>query len=193
MLTPEEDIALLGRSGWPNPAAGVVSPNDVLQLTSGVIGVAIDPSKGHVDFNAGQLNGGKVTVVGGTAATEWYLANGTPALVSGLDGGVLPAAASLYGFAYVEPGTVTFRAEKNGAPCEWDPVAWAGTEPGTVTVPVRAARGPGCSKCGALARRLVRDSDVRRSSFAAARSLRRGGIPRGSPRQQADSVRLRWD
>lgn len=137
-MTQDEDIALVGRTGWPNPAAGVIIPLSVVQATGGLIGIQFDPLKGYVDFSAGQLNGGTVSVVGGTTATDWYLANGAPGLVGALDGGALPAGTSLYGFANLEPGMVTFKVEKNGQHCEWDPVTWPGPEPGTATVPIRA-------------------------------------------------------
>lgn len=135
--TEANDIELMGRAGWPNPAASVLIPLTIAGATGALLGLQFDSSKGYVDFNAGQLNGGKVTIVGGSSATEWYLAGGVPALAP-QDGGALPAGTSLYGFANLDPGTVTFRVEKNGTPCEWDPVVWPGTEPGTVTVPIRA-------------------------------------------------------
>ena len=138
VTTADEDLVLVGRAGWPNPAAGVIIPNGLVQGVEALLGVQLDPAKGYADFNSGQLNGGTVTVEGQTGVTAWYLQNGAPQLVSALGGGPLPADASLLGFINIDPGDVIFQAEKNGQPCEWDPVTYHGDEPGTATVPIRA-------------------------------------------------------
>lgn len=141
MLTPittaADDIAMADREGWANGYVGAALPAALHDSLGTLIGTSLDATKGHADLIVTNLNGGTVTVEGGSAEASWHIVDG--GLPFAADGGAAPTGDQvLLGFANVDPGMITFRAEKDGAPCAWDPLLWAGDEPGTVTVPVRA-------------------------------------------------------
>jgi hypothetical protein len=124
IATGDTDIVLHERGKWTNGAISVVGPADP----------TYDPAKGQVDFLATRLNGGSVTT-DVAYRNSWWMADGqlvTP------DGGTPTGTWVLLGFLDVDSGMATFRAEKDGAHCTWDPVVWPGDEPGTVTIPIRA-------------------------------------------------------
>jgi hypothetical protein len=120
IATGDADIVLYERGEWVNPAISVVLPSDP----------TYDPAKGQVDFEATRLNGGSVTT-NVTYSDSWLIE-----VV--FDGDTATETGVLLGFTDVDSGMATFRAEKDGAHCTWDPVVWPGDEPGTVTIPIRA-------------------------------------------------------
>lgn len=108
--------------------------DEILAGLTALLGVTPDDTKGHVDFIANKLNGGTVTLEGAAAEQSWFMVDG---MLMAADEVTDPTGISvLHGFLNIDPGTVTFRAEKDGQPCEWDPLVWPGDEPGTVTVPI---------------------------------------------------------
>jgi hypothetical protein len=135
LVTAERDIAMSGRSPWLNPAAAVAIPLPLFTSLFEQLGVTADPQRGHADFVASALNGGTVSIEGAQAGPEWW---GNGQIAARFEDGPPAGGAQLLGFVNIEPGMVVFRAEKNGRPCNWDPLVWPGEEPGTVRVPIRA-------------------------------------------------------
>ncbi|HET8935146.1 MAG TPA: hypothetical protein VFN67_16975 [Polyangiales bacterium] len=134
LITADRNISMSGRLPWGNPASAVAIPLPLFTSLFEQLGLTADGEKGHADFVASALNGGTVTVEGANAGPEWW-GNGQTA--THFEDGPPSGGAQLLGFVNIDPGMVVFRAEKNGKPCQWDPLVWPGDEPGTVRVPIR--------------------------------------------------------
>jgi hypothetical protein len=134
ITTGDSDIEMAGRGAWFNSAASVLVDLEQLDTFAEMLGTTMDPEKGHVDMLAFTLNGGAVTPEDAEAEIVWYTAGG---VTMPADPGV-PSGSTLYGLLNVDPGTVTFRAEKDAAACDWDPLLWTRDDAGGVTVPIRA-------------------------------------------------------
>lgn len=138
MLTPittgATDLDLSGRGEWSNYGAAVVLAEGTRNAATSMLKTTLDPAKGQADMIVFGLGRGTVTLEGTPAELKWFSSGGQFTVTDD----AAPLGSVLHGFTNIEPGMRTFRAELNGQPCKFDPMIWAGAEPGTVTVPIRA-------------------------------------------------------